>query len=352
MTLNPFGLKKTIGNSYTMDLDDSLNTKKALADLGHLKIPEFGLTPYPDQAMIDGVKSFQKEQGLKVDGVMKRGGPTINRLNQTLSAERLKAANNNTKEGVDAASQNGKPVQVAGPFLPILGAAALTAARAAAPKAGKAILDASRAASAAAAAQKLLEQQNKRAKARPTPDPANDPYARSEMPDPPRQIPGLTPPGMEELSKGGKTKFPGTPINRPQLDGSPINEQLKNKPYIFAPLKEEMRKLLGGALENRRGNKYTQRGHDLIVGVIWDRVMEAYDDAVKRRIKHTGGGLTADKGVYQIEEHVKKKNAGMKDSSFADLSFMLEAQEEQKQRYLRINTGKTLIDGETPVSDE
>ena len=86
MTTNPFRLKKTIGDSYTMDLDDSLNTKKALADLGHLKIPDYGLTPYPDRAMVDGVKSFQKDHGLKIDGVMKKDGPTINRLNPILTS--------------------------------------------------------------------------------------------------------------------------------------------------------------------------------------------------------------------------------------------------------------------------
>lgn len=35
--------------------------------------------------MLDGVKSFQREQGLKVDGVMKPNGPTIKRLNETLA---------------------------------------------------------------------------------------------------------------------------------------------------------------------------------------------------------------------------------------------------------------------------
>ena len=56
VTTNPFRLKKTIGNAYTMYLDDSLNTKRALSDLGYLKTPDFGLTPYPDKAMVDGVK--------------------------------------------------------------------------------------------------------------------------------------------------------------------------------------------------------------------------------------------------------------------------------------------------------
>ncbi|MBT5664904.1 MAG: hypothetical protein HOJ06_06160, partial [Rhodospirillaceae bacterium] len=110
MEYTPYKLKKTIGNSYNMDLDDSLKTKKALAGLGHMKIPDFGLTAYPDQAMIEGVKSFQKEQGLKVDGVMKADGPTIKRLNRTLSGERLKFSNA-SKDAAPKQSRAGKPVR-------------------------------------------------------------------------------------------------------------------------------------------------------------------------------------------------------------------------------------------------
>lgn len=82
-----FRLKKPIGEAFNMDLDDTLNVKKALVDLGHMEAPEHGLTEFPDQPMLDGVKSFQREQGLKVDGVMKLDGPTIKRLNQSLAAK-------------------------------------------------------------------------------------------------------------------------------------------------------------------------------------------------------------------------------------------------------------------------
>lgn len=85
---NPFQLKKPIGEAFNMDLDDSLNTKKALVDLGHMEVPQHGLTEFPDRPMIDGVKSFQRDQNLQVDGVMKPDGPTIKRLNDTLVAKR------------------------------------------------------------------------------------------------------------------------------------------------------------------------------------------------------------------------------------------------------------------------
>ena len=82
--LRPFRLKGPIGLEYNMDLDDAFNTKKAFRDLGHFRVPKFGLTPYPDEPMIDGIKSFQRRNGLREDGVMKPDGPTIKRLNDTL----------------------------------------------------------------------------------------------------------------------------------------------------------------------------------------------------------------------------------------------------------------------------
>lgn len=82
----PFRLKKTIGEAYSMDLEDSLNTKKALARLGHLEEPEDGFDEYPDRPMIEAVRSFQRANSLVEDGVMKPDGPTIARLNESLVA--------------------------------------------------------------------------------------------------------------------------------------------------------------------------------------------------------------------------------------------------------------------------
>jgi len=81
--LRPFKLKGPIGLEYNMDLDDAFNTKKALRDRGHFRVPKYGLTAYPDQPMIDGIKSFQRKNRLREDGIMKPDGPTIKRLNET-----------------------------------------------------------------------------------------------------------------------------------------------------------------------------------------------------------------------------------------------------------------------------
>ena len=81
----PFHLKRPIGPDSNMDLDDVLNTKRALNDLGFMSLPKYGLTPYPDEKMIGGIKSFQRRNGLREDGVMKPGGPTLETLNRTLA---------------------------------------------------------------------------------------------------------------------------------------------------------------------------------------------------------------------------------------------------------------------------
>ncbi len=68
--------------------EDTLKTKKALSDLGHYKIKSglesFGITDFVDNEMFDGIKSFQKDNELKIDGIMHPGGPTERKINQSL----------------------------------------------------------------------------------------------------------------------------------------------------------------------------------------------------------------------------------------------------------------------------
>jgi hypothetical protein len=82
--VNPFRLKGPFGSEYGIDADDILRTKKALSSLGHLPGPKGPITPYADRWMIDGLKSFQRSNGLAVDGIMKPGGPTAKALGQAL----------------------------------------------------------------------------------------------------------------------------------------------------------------------------------------------------------------------------------------------------------------------------
>ncbi|WP_170827058.1 peptidoglycan-binding domain-containing protein, partial [Magnetovibrio blakemorei] len=92
-----FKLKSPIGRSYNTDPDDVRKTKKVLNTFGYYDEPAHGITEYPDGAMISGIESFQKDNGLKKDGVMKPGGETERTIGSMISGqlqktERSKAA--------------------------------------------------------------------------------------------------------------------------------------------------------------------------------------------------------------------------------------------------------------------
>lgn len=72
-----FKLKSPIGRSYNTNPDDVRKIKKALSGLGYYDELEHGITPYPDAAMILGIEKFQRDNGLKSDGVMKPDGETM-----------------------------------------------------------------------------------------------------------------------------------------------------------------------------------------------------------------------------------------------------------------------------------
>ena len=69
-------LNDTIGSSYPTDPEDVWNVKSGLSDLGYYEAPAtYGMTPWPDTPMFESIKSFQKDQDLEVDGIMKPEGP-------------------------------------------------------------------------------------------------------------------------------------------------------------------------------------------------------------------------------------------------------------------------------------
>ncbi|MBF0246693.1 MAG: peptidoglycan-binding protein [Alphaproteobacteria bacterium] len=77
-----FKLNRMLSESSSAHPEDVLNTKTALTRLGFYQPPEWGITDFPDRAMFNGVREFQNANGLKVDGVMKQGGPTENAFQQ------------------------------------------------------------------------------------------------------------------------------------------------------------------------------------------------------------------------------------------------------------------------------
>ena len=82
---NPFQLTSTLASNATADEDDTVAAKQAFGQLGYYQTPSYGLTPYPDQGLFDGIKKFQKDNDLTVDGVMQPAGETATALGGILS---------------------------------------------------------------------------------------------------------------------------------------------------------------------------------------------------------------------------------------------------------------------------
>jgi hypothetical protein len=79
-------LKEEIStSSASVEPSDVLNVKEALKKVGEYKTPDWGMTDFTDNQMFDGIKSFQKKNNLKIDGIMKPDGETENALNGALS---------------------------------------------------------------------------------------------------------------------------------------------------------------------------------------------------------------------------------------------------------------------------
>lgn len=80
-----FKLHEPMGTNYVVTPSDIMNTKRALNQLGYYDVPpERGIDDWTDHAMFDGIRRFQKSNGLKVDGFMRPGGPTENAINRRL----------------------------------------------------------------------------------------------------------------------------------------------------------------------------------------------------------------------------------------------------------------------------
>jgi len=85
-----FQLKRPLKRNANADLNDVFRVKTALSDLGHYEVPDWGITQYPDNGLFQGIKSLQRDHGLKVDGIMNPGGETEQTLNGFLQLKSVK----------------------------------------------------------------------------------------------------------------------------------------------------------------------------------------------------------------------------------------------------------------------
>lgn len=64
--------------------EDVEKVKKRLGRDGYYDTPPYGITPYPDQPLFDGIRKFQRDNGLEIDGVMNPDGETLRAMNRPI----------------------------------------------------------------------------------------------------------------------------------------------------------------------------------------------------------------------------------------------------------------------------
>lgn len=69
-------LNKHLAIDSAADPQDVLETKLYLHRKGLYETHDYGITPYPDEAMFHAIKKYQNYKGLNVDGVIKIDGET------------------------------------------------------------------------------------------------------------------------------------------------------------------------------------------------------------------------------------------------------------------------------------
>lgn len=84
--MRKLNLKRTMSENTNATPSDIVDTKQALYRLGYYR-PKVGNTfgDWVDREMFDGLRAFQEDYELKVDGIMRPGGPTEAAINQQLA---------------------------------------------------------------------------------------------------------------------------------------------------------------------------------------------------------------------------------------------------------------------------
>ncbi|MBF0354999.1 MAG: peptidoglycan-binding protein [Alphaproteobacteria bacterium] len=78
-------LKRPMDEAANADYGDIVNAKRALLQLGYYQPPGGGaIGAWVDGPLFEGIRRFQRDNRLKVDGVMRPGGPTEAVMNRRL----------------------------------------------------------------------------------------------------------------------------------------------------------------------------------------------------------------------------------------------------------------------------
>jgi len=105
-------LTRRIGSDIAVTESDTLTIKSALQRLGLYATPRYGMTPYPDEAMIAGLKAVQARLGREATGSIRPGGPEEAVLGRALADSSGGGASGMVHVRSYEQSRNGKTVPV------------------------------------------------------------------------------------------------------------------------------------------------------------------------------------------------------------------------------------------------
>ena len=71
-----FKIRSRLAANVNADPKDVILVKEALSNLGHYKVTDYGLTPFPDRRLFDGIRKFQESRRLQVTEEISPGDET------------------------------------------------------------------------------------------------------------------------------------------------------------------------------------------------------------------------------------------------------------------------------------
>lgn len=96
-----FKLNKEISETTDdIEANDVLAVKNNLKNWGYYQEPEWGITAFSDRQMFDGIRNFQKDNNLTVDGIMKPDGETEASFNRLLEQKKQQQLNGKLQDVV------------------------------------------------------------------------------------------------------------------------------------------------------------------------------------------------------------------------------------------------------------
>jgi len=84
VNFEPLELNRDVARGKALHMGDVHNLVDALDDLGFYDKSRLGKPPLVQESLFKAIEDFQVEKGLKVDGAIRRNGPTAQLINQAL----------------------------------------------------------------------------------------------------------------------------------------------------------------------------------------------------------------------------------------------------------------------------